>query len=88
MLTWVRRLQRFCPLASISMELVKFDTHLMDHPEVSGIEYCQGTLYGHEVRAYLLEKWGARLHVLRRKERPASGRTYDPTSKRREQPYQ
>ena len=57
-LTWVRRLQRFCPLATISMELVKFDTHLMDNPEISGIEYCQGTLYGYEVREYLLEKWG------------------------------
>jgi 5-methylcytosine-specific restriction endonuclease McrA len=57
-LTWVRRLQRFCPLATISMELVKFDTHLMDNPEISGIQYCQGTLYGYEVREYLLEKWG------------------------------
>ena len=29
----------------------------MDHPEISGMEYQQGTLAGYEVREYLLEKW-------------------------------
>jgi hypothetical protein len=29
----------------------------MEHPEISGIEYQQGTLSGYEVREYLLEKW-------------------------------
>jgi hypothetical protein len=37
-LTWVARLQRWCPLGAISMELVKFDTQLMQHAEISGIE--------------------------------------------------
>ena len=27
---------------------------------LSGAEYQQGTLYGYEVREYLLEKWGHR----------------------------
>ena len=57
-LTWVGRLRRVCPITAISMELVKFDTQLMEHPEISGVEYQQGTLQGYEVRAYLLEKWG------------------------------
>lgn len=57
-MTWVGRLRRMCPLAAISMELVKFDTQLMEHAEISGVEYQQGTLQGYEVRAYLLEKWG------------------------------
>jgi len=57
-MTWVGRLCRVCPLAAISMELVKFDTQLMEHAEISGVEYQQGTLQGYEVRAYLLEKWG------------------------------
>ncbi len=43
---------------AISMELVKFDTQLMENAEISGIEYQQGTLAGYEVREYLLEKWG------------------------------
>ena len=29
----------------------------MQNPEISGVEYQQGTLYGYEVREYLLEKW-------------------------------
>jgi 5-methylcytosine-specific restriction endonuclease McrA len=55
--TWIRRLQRYCPVSAISQELVRFDTQLMQNPEVSGVEYQQGTLAGYEVREYLLEKW-------------------------------
>jgi hypothetical protein len=39
------------------LELVKFDTQAMQNPEISGVEYQQGTLAGYEVREYLLEKW-------------------------------
>jgi len=42
-LTWVKRLGKFCPLTALSMELVKFDTQLMQNPEISGTEYQQGT---------------------------------------------
>jgi 5-methylcytosine-specific restriction endonuclease McrA len=56
-LTWVNRLMRFCPINAISQELVKFDTQAMQNPEIEGVEYQQGTLYGYEVREYLLEKW-------------------------------
>jgi len=38
------------------MELVRFDTQLMQDAEVSGIAYQQGELGGYEVREYLLEK--------------------------------
>lgn len=57
-LTWARRLVRFCPITAISQELVRFDTQLMEHPEIKGVEYQQGELVGYEVREYLLEKWG------------------------------
>jgi hypothetical protein len=40
------------------MEVVKFDTQLMDNPAISGVEYQHGTLVGYEVREYVLEKWG------------------------------
>ena len=56
-LTWVNKLIKFCPVTGISQELVRFDTQKMLNPEISGIEYQQGTLYGYELREYLLEKW-------------------------------
>jgi len=59
-LTWITRLRRSIPLTTISMELVRFDTQLMENAEISGVAYQQGTLAGYEVREYLLEKWGRR----------------------------
>lgn len=56
--TWVNRLQKLIPLTHISYENVKFDTQLMQNPEISDIEYQQGTLQGYEIREYLLEKFG------------------------------
>ena len=56
--TWVNRLQKLIPLTHISYENVKFDTQLLRNPEISGIEYQQGTLQGYEIREYLLEKFG------------------------------
>jgi len=38
--------------------LVRFDTQIIQNPEISGKEYQQGTLAGYETREYLLEKWG------------------------------
>ena len=57
-ITWVRRLSKWCPITHISMELVKFDTQKLQNPEISGVEYQQGELFGYEIREYLLEKWG------------------------------
>ncbi|MBO3462706.1 RNA-guided endonuclease IscB [Aetokthonos hydrillicola Thurmond2011] len=56
--TWVKRLCKFACVAEIRQELVRFDTQQMENPEISGVEYQQGTLAGYEVREYLLEKWG------------------------------
>ncbi|MDQ6660182.1 MAG: RNA-guided endonuclease IscB, partial [Chloroflexota bacterium] len=55
--TWVQRLVKVCPIAAISQELVKFDTHALQAPELTGIAYQQGELAGYEVREYLLQKW-------------------------------
>jgi 5-methylcytosine-specific restriction endonuclease McrA len=55
--TWVARFARLAPVARLSMELVKFDTQLMQNAEISGIAYQQGELAGYEIREYLLEKW-------------------------------
>ena len=56
-LTWARRYQHWVPLTRIEVERVKFDMALMQYPEVSGIEYQRGELFGWEVRSYLLEKF-------------------------------
>jgi 5-methylcytosine-specific restriction endonuclease McrA len=57
-MAWVCRFQRLSPVSAITMELVRFDTQALQNPEISGIEYQQGTLAGYELREYLLEKWG------------------------------
>lgn len=54
---WVDRLCRLVPVSEIAMELVRFDMQKLENPEISGIEYQQGTLAGYEVREYLLEKF-------------------------------
>nr|UZQ22144.1 HEARO endonuclease [uncultured bacterium] len=59
-MAWVRRFQRCAPMTALSQELVRFDTQLMQNPEISGVAYQQGTLAGYEMREYLLEKWGRR----------------------------
>jgi 5-methylcytosine-specific restriction endonuclease McrA len=56
--TWVARLRRLCPIGALSLELVRFDTQLLQNPEIRGVEYHQGTLAGYVIREYLLEKWG------------------------------
>lgn len=55
--TFITRLQKIVPLASIIYENVKFDTQLMEKPDICGIEYQQGELAGYEIREYLLEKF-------------------------------
>jgi 5-methylcytosine-specific restriction endonuclease McrA len=56
--SWARRLMLWCPITRIAMELVRFDMQKMQNPEISGVEYQRGTLFGYETREYLLEKWG------------------------------
>lgn len=55
--SWVNKIRRLVPLTNISYENCKFDTQLMANPEISGVEYMQGTLKGYNVREYLLEKY-------------------------------
>lgn len=56
--TWTRRLRAVCPVTAITVESVCFDTQLLRNPEISGVEYQQGTLAGYEVREYVLTHWG------------------------------
>ena len=56
-MTWFNRFSRYCNISALSVERVKFDMQLMRNPEISGVEYQQGTLAGYSVRDNLLEKW-------------------------------
>ncbi len=58
--TWMRRLRAVCPITAMSMELVRFDTQALQNPEIRGVAYQRGTLYGWEVWNYLLTKWNHR----------------------------
>lgn len=57
-MTWAGRLRRWAPVTELSTMIHRFDTQALQHPEIAGTEYQQGTLLGYEVREYLLEKWG------------------------------
>ena len=56
--TWVERIRKVCPVTAISQELVRFDLQQVQNPEISGVEYQRGELFGFEVKEYLLAKWG------------------------------
>jgi 5-methylcytosine-specific restriction endonuclease McrA len=57
MLTWIARLRKWCPLGALSLELVKFDTALMQQDTLQGEDYQRWTLAGFELRQYVLLKW-------------------------------
>ena len=54
----IEKLKNILPITKIRVEVASFDTHKLQNPEIKGVEYQQGTLFGYEVREYLLEKWG------------------------------
>ncbi len=51
---WVTRL---LPAHQVKVEVGSFDTQKMQNPEITGITYQQGELYGYLVREYILTKW-------------------------------
>lgn len=78
---WVERLIKLAPITGIQQELVRFDTQALENPEISGVEYQQGTLLGYEVREYLLEKWGRECAYCGTKEVPLEVEHIVPKSK-------
>jgi hypothetical protein len=53
----VRFVASFLPVRQVNVELASFDTQKMRDPEISGLRYQQGSLFGYQVREYLLTKW-------------------------------
>ena len=56
-IAWVNRISHWAPVSKLTQELLRFDLQKMQNPEMSSVEYQQGTLLGFEVREYLLNKW-------------------------------
>jgi hypothetical protein len=57
-MSWTNRLRKICPITGIAVERVRFDMQILEKPDISVVEYQQGTLAGYEVREYLLERDG------------------------------
>jgi 5-methylcytosine-specific restriction endonuclease McrA len=66
----VEKLETLIPIPFKKVEVANFDTHKMQHPEITGVEYQQGTLQGYEVREYLLDKWGRKCAYCGKKDVP------------------
>jgi 5-methylcytosine-specific restriction endonuclease McrA len=58
--SWLNRYRELAPIASISVESVRFDMQALENPDIEGLEYQRGTLFGAELWEYLLEKWERR----------------------------
>jgi len=56
-ITLIEMLKTLVPVTHTELEVASFDTQQLQNPEISGIEYRQGTLQGYHIREYLLEKW-------------------------------
>ena len=54
----INRIHRYFPIETIIVETAEFDIQKIKNPDISGIEYQQGTLQGYNIRNYLLEKHG------------------------------
>jgi hypothetical protein len=81
LLTWVKRLSRWCRVGALSLELVRFDLALLQNPSIEGVQYQRGTLWGTEVRQYLLAKWQHRCTYCQASEVPLEIEHVSPRSK-------
>lgn len=52
----INHIHRYFPIETIIVETAEFDIQKIKNPDISGIEYQQGTLQGYNIRNYLLEK--------------------------------
>ncbi len=57
-LTWVTRISALYPVRLVRVETARFDTQLMQNPEISGKQYQQGDLLGWQLRSYVFHRDG------------------------------
>ena len=63
----VNILRQVYPISSIRLERNKFDPQLMMNPDINSVEYQRGTLFGWQVRAYILDRDGSHCVYCRRR---------------------
>ena len=51
---------RMYPVSAVSIERNKFDPQPLLNPDIRGREYRRGTLYGWQLRAYILDRGRSR----------------------------
>jgi len=56
----VEKRLKVTPIKKVRVEMAAFDTQKMADPEIQGEEYQRGTLFGYEIKEYLLLKYGHR----------------------------
>src|SRR5258708_21132970 len=64
------RLCHFAPVTRLEIERVRFDTQVLQNPEITGVQYQRGVRAGWEVRAYLLIKYEYRCAYCGKTDRP------------------
>lgn len=57
-INFIKKYSKLINITKVSIENVRFDMQLLDNPDIKGIEYQQGELFGYEVKEYLLNKYG------------------------------
>jgi 5-methylcytosine-specific restriction endonuclease McrA len=68
--TWLTRYRNLAPITTIYLESVRFDMQALENPDIEGVEYQRGTLFGAELWEYLLEKWGRKCAYCDRRDLP------------------
>lgn len=56
-MSMVNKMRSCFPITSIVLELARFDMQKLEDAEIKGVEYQQGSLWGLELREYLLTKF-------------------------------
>ena len=57
-INWMKILSKLINITKASIEYVKFDPQLENNPDIEGVDYQHGTLFGYEMKEYLLHKYG------------------------------
>ncbi len=56
-LNWVTRFAKLTPITKFAIETAKFDMQKLENPDIKGVEYRQGRMFGYvDKKAYLLER--------------------------------
>jgi RRXRR protein len=83
LLSWVKRLSRWCPVGALSLELVRFDMALLQNPSIEKVEYQRGTLWGHRSAPVFAGQMEASVHILLCHRHPARNRPCGASEPRR-----